>query len=213
MEQGLLRSEASNRNDRSQCIILKTTRAALLARPSLFYLRNGWRVWRANSLGRGKSSPASLDLEAQSTSARYCSNSVISPNHCVPLSLEMVTTLGRSHGPRQPLIVSCTLFSNPLARHSFLSQSTGTGGLPFSVFPQQHPWQTVRCPITSRFVASACVESEDIDSRLVLRGLGGLGKQSVHQTMRRRDWRKQPRGVQDERHFRRNVYECSQKRI
>jgi hypothetical protein len=41
--------------------------------------------------------------------------------------------------PQQPLIVSCTLFSNPLARHSFLSQSTGTGGLPFSVFPQQHP--------------------------------------------------------------------------
>ena len=99
----------------------------------MFYLRNGWRVWRANSLGRGKSSPASLDLAAQSTSARYCSNSVISPNHCVPLSLEMLTTLGRSHGPRQPLIVSCTLFSSPLARHSFLSQSTGTGGLPFSV--------------------------------------------------------------------------------
>jgi hypothetical protein len=35
-----------------------------------------------------------------------------------------------------------------------LSQSTGTGGLPFAVFPQQHPWQTATCPITSLFVIS-----------------------------------------------------------
>jgi hypothetical protein len=42
-----------------------------------------------------------------------------------------------------------TCFKNeclPLARDSFLSHSTGTGCLLFSVFPQQHPWQTVRCP-------------------------------------------------------------------
>jgi hypothetical protein len=30
------------------------------------------------------------------------------------------------------------------------------------VFPQQHPWHTVRCPMTSRFVARGCVESTDI---------------------------------------------------
>jgi hypothetical protein len=51
----------------------------------------------------------------------------------------MVTMFGMSQGPKQPLIVSWTRFSNPLARHSFLSQSTGTGGLPLAVFPQQHP--------------------------------------------------------------------------
>jgi hypothetical protein len=55
----------------------------------------------------------------------------------------MVTMFGMSQGPKQSLIVSCTRFSNPRARHSFLSQSTGTGGLPLAVFPQQHPWQTV----------------------------------------------------------------------
>ena len=71
------------------------------------------------------------------------------PSQSVPLSFEMVTTLGMSHGPKQPLIVSCTRFSKPLARHSFLSQSTGTGGLPLAVFPQQHPWQTVTCGMYS----------------------------------------------------------------
>jgi hypothetical protein len=115
----------------------------------ILYSRNGWRVCPSNSLGRGSNSPASLDRAAQSTRSRYCSNSVISPNHCVPFSFEIVTTSGRSHGPRQPLIVNWTLFSNSLERHFFLSHSTGTGGLPFSVFPQQHPWHSVRC----RFVA------------------------------------------------------------
>jgi hypothetical protein len=77
-----------------------------IATSSADYLRNGSNVWHRNSLGRGSNSPASLDRLAQSTRSRYCSNSVISPNHCVPFSFETVTTLGRSHGPRQPLIVS-----------------------------------------------------------------------------------------------------------
>jgi hypothetical protein len=71
------------------------------------------------------------------------SKSVMPPSQTVPFSFEMVTMLGMSHGPRQPLIVSCTLFSNPLALHSFLSQSAEQEVL--AVF-QQHPWQiaTVR---------------------------------------------------------------------
>jgi hypothetical protein len=80
--------------------------------------------------------------------------SVIRPNHRVPFSFEMVTTFGTSHGPKQPLIESGMRFNNPLARHSFLSHSTGTAGLPFAVFPQQQPWQTLTCPSTSRFVIS-----------------------------------------------------------
>jgi hypothetical protein len=142
-----------------------------------------------------------------------CPNSVISPDHCVPLSFETVTTSGTSHGPRQPLIVSCTLFSNPLARHSFLSQSTGTEGLPFSVFPQQQPWQTVRCPITSRFVAKRWFESADIRFRLVLRSRRRWREYFSHQAMSRRHRRKQPGRVQDESHFRGNVDESSQERI
>jgi hypothetical protein len=57
----------------------------------------------------------------------------------------MVTMFGMSPDPKQPLIVGCTRSSTPRARHSFLSQSTGTGDLPLAVFPQQHPWQTVPC--------------------------------------------------------------------
>src|ERR1700719_3467822 len=88
----------------------------------------------------------------------------------------------RVPGPSRPvdeitvLLELCNLSSSPLARHSFFSQSTGTGGRPFSVFPQQHPWQMVRCPITSRFVARGCVDSADISSRLVLCSRGRFGK-------------------------------------
>lgn len=39
-------------------------------------------------------------------------------------------------------------------RHSCLSRSTGTGGFPFSVTPQQHPLQTSTCAITRRLDAN-----------------------------------------------------------
>jgi hypothetical protein len=90
---------------------------------------------------------------------------------------------------------------------------SGAGDLPFSVFPQQQPWQTARCPITSRFVARGWVESADIRSRLVLSDCGRWRDYSAHQSMSRRDWRKQSGGVQNESHFRGNVDESSQKRI
>lgn len=64
------------------------------------------------------------------------------------------TLLGTSHGPTQPLIVSCTRFRSPLFRHLFLSHSTGTAGRPRSVLPQQQPLQTVTWPMTRRLVST-----------------------------------------------------------
>src|ERR1700757_5213885 len=68
-------------------------------------LRNGCNVCSRKSFGRGNNSPASLERLAQSTRAWYWLNSVRPPSQRVPLSLEIVTTFGRSHGPKQPLIV------------------------------------------------------------------------------------------------------------
>jgi hypothetical protein len=145
---------SENDNKRGFFTIFPPLTAISILGYELACFRNGCNVCSWNSFGSGSNSPASLERAAQSTRAWYWLNSVIPPSQSVPLSFEMVTTFGRSHGPKQPLIVSWTRFKRPLARHSLFSQSTGTGGRPFSVFPQQHPWQIVRCPMTIRLVVS-----------------------------------------------------------
>src|SRR5580704_2719935 len=81
--------------------------------------------------------------------------------------------------PRRPLFVGNSHHIRKVTRSQAaadrqlnpLQQPSGTPLLfqvhrnqrrPFSVFPRQQPWQTVRCPITSRFVARGCVESADV---------------------------------------------------
>jgi hypothetical protein len=148
-----------------------------------------WRNW----LGTGSSSPASFDEMAQSSSVRYCWNSVMPPNQRVPFSFAIVTTFGISHGPKQPLIESWMHFNKPLARHSFFSHSTGTAGLPFAVFPQQQPWQTLTCPSTSRFVTrgnfSIHLSSLGRHGFPFARYWTRLRKDSANELIRRRNWR------------------------
>ena len=54
-------------------------------------------------------------------------------------------TLGRSHGPRQPEIVSWTARFSFSAFQMALIRSTGTSGKPRSVRPQQQPLQSSTC--------------------------------------------------------------------
>ena len=56
------------------------------------------------------------------------------------------TTLARGHGPRHPAMVRWTRLRIDLAFHSDFHVSNGTGGNPFSVFPQQQASQTRMCP-------------------------------------------------------------------
>ena len=105
-----------------------------------------------NSLGRASISPASRQRTAHSSRVRYWLNATIFPSHSVPDEVVITTTLGTSHGPTQPLIVSWTRFNSPCFRHSLFNHSTGISGSPRSTFPQQQPRQIVICPMTRRFV-------------------------------------------------------------
>ena len=63
----------------------------------------------------------------------------------VPSAVATTATLGRSHGPRQPEIVSWTPRLSFSAFQTALMRSTGTSGRPRSVLPQQQPLQNRTC--------------------------------------------------------------------
>jgi hypothetical protein len=118
------------------------------------FQRKGLILHSWNSRGSVNISPASRHRTAHSSRIRYWSNLKTFPSHSVPAALVITTTLGTSHGPTQPLIVSWTRFRRPRFRHSLFSHSTGTSGSPRSTLPQQQPRQIVICPTTRRFVFS-----------------------------------------------------------
>src|ERR1022692_3974308 len=76
------------------------------------------------------------------------------PSHTFSFAVAIRTTFGTSQGPKQPLMVSWMFLRSPRRRHSVLSHSTGTAGLPRSVCPQQQPMQTETWPITRRLVVT-----------------------------------------------------------
>lgn len=77
---------------------------------------------------------------------------MILPNQRCRSGVDILTTFEISQGPRQPVIVSCTVFNSLRSFHELLSHSNGTSGLPLSVRPQQHPEHTKTCPRTTRWV-------------------------------------------------------------
>jgi hypothetical protein len=134
---------------RTLCCIESSSRV-----PPKLYEEKGLILHSRNSRGRDNISPASRHRTAHSRRLRYWSNLTMFPSHASPAELVITTTLGTSHGPTQPLMVSWTRFNSPRFRHSLFSHSTGTSGKPRSTLPQQHPRQIVICPITRRFVFS-----------------------------------------------------------
>ena len=110
--------------------------------------------WGVKSLGSSTAQPESLLREAQSSKDWYWSRLEIFPSHTVFCCVTMATTFGTSQGPRHPLILNWTRFSNPRLLHSCFSHSVGTSGRPRSTCPQQHPWHTSTWAMTLRFVLS-----------------------------------------------------------
>jgi hypothetical protein len=91
----------------------------------------------------------------------------------LPYQRELVSdaitiTLGTSHGPRHPLIVSWSRLSRPRRRHSAFSHSAGTSGRPRSTAPQQQPWHTSTCPITRRFVVKVVAAVTSLGFQMIL---------------------------------------------
>ena len=107
-----------------------------------------------NSLGISAARPDSLLREAQSSSDWYWSRLEMFPSHTVFCCVTIATTFGTSQGPRHPLILNWTRFSNPRLLHSCFSHSVGTSGRPRSTCPQQQPWHTSTWAMTFRFVLS-----------------------------------------------------------
>jgi hypothetical protein len=117
--------------------------------------RKAANLYSSKSRGRGRSRSAVFDCSAQPASRAYWLIWLMLPSHWVPAALVIRTTLGTSHGPRQPLIVRWTRFTNPRCLHSFFNHSTGTAGCPLWTWPQQQPLQTLICPSMGHLVESA----------------------------------------------------------
>jgi DNA-binding FrmR family transcriptional regulator len=115
-------------------------------------LRKGSIECPAKDFGGSRSRFAATEAEAQSRISRYISRPAMLPNQRELVSDAITTTFGTSQGPRHPQIESWSRLSRPRLRHSAFNHSAGTSGRPRSTAPQQQPWHTSTCPITSRFV-------------------------------------------------------------
>jgi FrmR/RcnR family transcriptional regulator, repressor of frmRAB operon len=129
--------------------------------------RNGSNLFLSKAIGRATNRPTALLCAAQSTISLYRSKRSILVSHMLSLGVSIFTTLETSHRPRQPQIDSGIFFRSSLLRHSALSHSTGTSGLPRAVCPQQQPKHTETLPTTKRFVVKESQLSDTTSNSLM----------------------------------------------